>query len=687
MAIKINYDTPVANLPVYPGLIQEPVRRFIQQSDLTKDVADLVTSAILKQAEKDAQSKTVKYRAELAKTARNILSSRTINKKDIPLGVDVPEAEDPNVEEVSTLKYGPAIFEAVTNELTSRTADTIPPSMRSKFEKLAADMQHKVMGQVFTQTQKWAQEEQVADLQENLDTLLDNDLFDVADQLLSDSVDLIGPKEVQKLRRNIQVQKEIEPIKKNIIAGNVSAMKNDIKNLARADYSGLLSDDQRITLTDQLKGEIAEVEAEERKEKAVEVAKQLGNLELEVRFGDAGPADIESFWNRHAEDGFITGAKRTQLHVLYQEKIQGIQEETMKLGLVSSSIATGTKLNYHDKDHKDAVDLYLRSELEARGNEHYLDILTEVLQTGVIPEPIIGQITAMGQSDKIQDIQVIGNIMDLAKEHAPLHYSTIPLKDRAMVESINHLVEGGASPETSIAIMKKIKGYSPEQVAELNNRYAQDTSGDENVTFLEDAIDDDRDWDPIFGFAPGVSIPLLSTFNNTVKAYYMSNGDIAMSQKLAWGNLKSEWGRTEINGPAEAMHLPPNKVYGFDDAFIREKFEIDAQEFLNSQGIHDFDATELRLKSWPGTARDGSYIIEAPYIDLGDEGKGYRPMLIQDEKGQHVPATWTFDAQSERERIDAENQLEARQRKKERERIEKELFGEAAGKRPGEMFQ
>lgn len=680
---QVDYSRPVQELSTSGFDIQEPVRKFMQQSAIATDVSQMVTKSILKQAERDAEDKLITYREQLEKRKQDILSKRTVSRGNLPEEVNVPEGEG---EEVKTSMYGASAFDAQSKADLDAFLATVPESMRDQFKQSAESARHQAMGQVFVQTQRWSIDEQAAEYESGLNRLMDIGDFQAARDLTDNRVDILGAEKAAEIKRQIDVRQSAHPIKEDILAGNIPAMKHHIAALSSKDYKGPLDENQRMAIVNTAKGRIAEISAEREAAMAKHNGSILANLMIGLEHGVAGEdgrpefydlMDIERVWNM---DVGMTWAQKVQATDKYYARINKMQGDAASMSLVYDSLANGHKLNYRNTDHKKAVNTYYEHSLAITPPEQRPKLLMEVLQTGIVPSMVEDQIVSLGQSDKVEDIMSVAQIMNMAKQSAPLDYASIPIRDRAKVESVAALVTSGISPQTAIANTNRIAKYTDSQLEGMESNYKSLVSDSPNINFLTNEMLSDRDFDPWLD-SPAQPTPFMATmFDDVVKAYYMTNGDINLSRKLAWGHIKNEWNRETINGDVESMHKGPSKVYGVSTPEIRTEFEKDAQAELSKMGVIDYTAKDLRLKSWDGTVRgsDPTWQVWAPVIKLDDGTKGYAPLTYADGS----PMVWSMDEASVVKKKSEDAISKARIEKQREDAYNRALMG-PAGPGPG----
>lgn len=185
-------------------------------------------------------------------------------------------------------------------------------------------------------------------------------------------------------------------------------------------------------------------------------------------------------------------------------------------------------------------------------------------------------------------------------------------KTTAFVRVTNDMMEGGASPKDAVAAGRRLTYEADSKQTEAlerqyNRRSREITTS--NPTFLQSVVDSTMQTQdpetgiklPFFGrvgmSAPPAPDEMKQEYETLVRGYYnLTGGDLDKAREIAGDHIKSRWGITHMNGPAELVKYPPERYYpGLTAPMIRE----DLVATLNGAG-YTGSPNDVTLHEIPG---------------------------------------------------------------------------------------
>jgi hypothetical protein len=488
---------------------------------------------------------------------------------------------------------------------------------------------------------------------------------------------LIAPEHVQQWKRELEEALDREDILGNFervlqgegIEAAVTVLDRfnrtakdlapDAKEGVLREMEGMLARERRIQ---QLEGEATRAQA------SIEQARAASDLELAVRRGQASEAEIEAAFN----GGLINGAKRTSLILELDKQRLEAASRADRLLRLQAALSGGLPLDYRDADDVKAASEYLDAhmlEWQAEGPEAFLTHAVDfTARAGVMPEQLrqfVRVSTRSGTPEQaVQGSLIVARLM----EEAPHVLDTMPREEKAFGTLVAGMVAAGTDPTRAVELARnQVYEVTDAERDALMARLKADERDTRkaNVRYLNSQVD--RHFDPhLFRRQPEVPAALEGEFSTLFESYYLMTRDADSARQLAWTDVTSVWGRSEINpGRAQLMKYAPERLYGNGDRAPWMREQLDGE--LRAAGIED--ARRVRVVADDRTARESHPTYALLHVD---EDGLISPVLDE----QSRPMRWRPDfAASEagaKLRQDLDQRLDearaARERTRERSR-------------------
>ncbi len=365
---------------------------------------------------------------------------------------------------------------------------------------------------------------------------------------------------------------------------------------------------------------------------AATTAKAASDLEIAVRRGLAGYAEIE----RSLKARIITPAKRTQLTLAVDERFKAADKEAADLALVAAAVGTGEVfLDPKDGGHRKAVDAYFQSfVLDDPGGQP--DVIAFVDKVGMVPDSLAGQLRGALRAGDAKAKADAADLLDRIGQANPAALRDFAQADVDDGLAIATLVRAGVKPEDAVRSVEAARRVPEPERQARRARAIEEKHGDENASFLEDQSE--RGF--LFFGGADLEIPdaLVGEFNLVQRQAFMRLGDLEASQTVALARLRGVWGVTRVGGPPRWMKYAPEAVAGVAPMTPEQNADWMTEQLiadLAKGAIFDPEAGDLedrlRIEADARTARE----LPAPSY----------PVALLNADGVYLPVTRFVDGQ------------------------------------------
>ncbi len=340
--------------------------------------------------------------------------------------------------------------------------------------------------------------------------------------------------------------------------------KSALNALQSGQYDETLTPQQLTSLTESAERQVAaeerqrEIDAKTRISEAqkVESAKNAvlqSELEIGISRGEAGYAEVE----RAFEAGVITPAKRTQLTLSIDKRVEAQEKLNIGIAGVSAAINGGQPLDYTNTDHQKAVDAYFG----AMPDKSIGSIVTVVSSTKVIPTQVKTALNSNLRGNTEQRVEA-ANTLAILNENAPEVVASLPADTKAMGIGISRLVAAGVDPgRASDLVFNSVYNTTKEQKEVLKTQLTQKDMVSKKRSGFTKSIN--KISDSFFSPKRTPSMNAMEAeFNTAVNDYYLLTHDVDTAIELASTDVSKVWGTTWVDGKERVMKYAPEKIYG-----------------------------------------------------------------------------------------------------------------------------
>ncbi len=420
----------------------------------------------------------------------------------------------------------------------------------------------------------------------------------------------------------------------------------ELMNLAREDVQmgdlALAAIQGREDLSPEQKVDIRKGYEQQRNQLAFERSRQFvehsGDLAKRLAGGTFG-AEIEAENLALYQNAAISVDEYQSNQATIARNAKQTGEDEVDVAAVLAAMSGGRGLDPTNTQQRNALDKLFQAEAQAAGMEvgdarWQARAVQLAERTNMLPAS--AQSWARVNMLSGDPIQVAEGASFFARAQdansAAWDYDADP-KIAAFAGQINDNLAAGVKTERALEMARKnVYEMTEHERAIVTQRYRDDKVVLGNADALASALSANKDFDPgVFGGAfhsvPAPSLSMQAEYNNTVERMYnFTNGDIEKARQLAFDSIKSRYGHTRMNGEAQIVKYPPEKMYGIPPDVLR----ADVASTATAVG-YTGDAAAIRLTPVPATGRTKGKVW---LMQLLDE-YGY-PDTVRDQKNEPV---------------------------------------------------
>ena len=466
---------------------------------------------------------------------------------------------------------------------------------------------------------------------------------------LVDSSTMFTETEKAGMRVNAKVAYHSDLVERTGRGGTPEEMQELIARIQDVDggYTDVFTQSQRNTAVHFL-------ETKHKSSTKTEVAALLheqerfaSDLEVKIR-GDEMGGDLIGI-ERAFDSGKITGAKRTQLILAWQEQEQKRQDMAERASLINQSLENQMPLDRKNPIHKEAVEeAYAARSIIAKQPglmprekaiaEHYaLDYgMNLAIKTNIMAEEMKGDFRKYAIAGSPERVAQFANAYQNLVREAPQTLDAIGIHESAIYGTVSELNDTGMDLAMAVEIARH-NAMIPEREKEvLDERYkAEDNNSNDRLgKKIASATD-------LLAWTPDASSRMQGSYNALENAYYRrTGGDIERASNLAFQELSRVFSRTDVNGRGQMMAYSPERQTGMTTDELRGQLKTEARKLK-------VPIDKLVVVPDAQTSRDQD--VKSYVLYKIDDFDMLVPVVIDD-----IPVRWTPDTTAARQvKVDA----------------------------------
>lgn len=428
------------------------------------------------------------------------------------------------------------------------------------------------------------------------------------------------------------------------------ARKNLLKAGGALDSMVLSGDISQAKADELINGKQKEVYLQAQKKELFDIADQ--NMQEAYDALDDIAGKVPENFSPDEWDSFISSAQ-TDLN-RKQARQARITEEDRKQAELNASIQRGLLFTNPEipadpakssQDRKDVNNYY--NAVSPQWQDDLNGLINKnvefVKNTGIVPDRLISNMNATMRSGGDNHVLAMMETMQRIQETSPNSLRDLPDESRAMSLQVSDSIRNGMAPEDAIkAARENTYGLSESKKEEIRIATGKDGMED-RIKNLEKRVEDEFDPGIFWGggslfpgapeIPPGMQASYLSNFKNMMA---ITNGNIELSEQLAYDSTKKVWGVSRTGGKRRFMQYAPESFYhvdGFDDSWVRDQF-LEDMELAGIQGAVigvDKDVPRSDQPSYPILAPNERGILDIVRDETGTPLR-FKPDITQTEQ-------------------------------------------------------
>ena len=372
------------------------------------------------------------------------------------------------------------------------------------------------------------------------------------------------------------------------------------------------------------------------------------DLEVKIR-GDEMGGDLIGI-ERAFDSGKITGAKRTQLILAWQEQEQERQDRAERAALISQSLENQIPLDRKNPIHVDAVDEAYASRMAIANdpentpqqkrigiNEAFSYGMNLAIKSNIMPEKMKADFRRFAIAGDSGSVQFLSNMYEQLVIEAPQTLNEIGIHESAIYGSVSNLLRAGMDLDVAVEISRNNARIPEGERDVLAERYkAEDKAPGER---LQKQIGSSTKF---WRRTPTASAAQENSYNALEHAYYqLTGGDVEVASNLAFQELSRIYSRTDVNGRAQSMPYAPERETGMTEDELRGQLKTIARK-------NKIPIENLEISPDAQTGRDRGVKSYAMW-QINDMGL---PEPVVDDN--NMPVRWEPDIKAHRQtKVDA----------------------------------
>jgi hypothetical protein len=373
-------------------------------------------------------------------------------------------------------------------------------------------------------------------------------------------------------------------------------------------------------------------------ERSRELAPQSGELARSLALGGFG-GELEA----QNEELYSRGAVNVDEYESNRAAMARNEKEGVKKGIdieaVQAAMQGGPGLDPTIKDHRDAVNEYLKQSVAVNGmkvgDDRYQMHVAEIARkTNILPESADSWGRVGMLSGDPQQVAQAAGFFTRIKEANPRawNYADDP-RLGAMVDQVDTFMRAGVVTERAFELAHKNVYETTENTQRmLADRYRQEIKDDDNSAALQSMLEDDPSFDPEWFSDPVAPLEMQAEYDQLVRQFYdYNNGDLAAARKMAGDSVRAMYGRSTVNGTPEILKYAPEKMFGLPPEVVREDLERSLREAVGmtyppSQTTVLEPEQEAAYRNWMqdiGHTYDAGFAVSPDFTGENYDYRGY----------------------------------------------------------------
>ena len=394
----------------------------------------------------------------------------------------------------------------------------------------------------------------------------------------------------------------------------VMAMKSLLDD---ENYEGYLTEAQRQGAIRDLDGRYDQLSEERITQQETDHRIYISDALVAIESGQYTLKDVErdhEAWKVNDRNPqAVSPEERIRLRNAINARNAALSKKTDLAGMGAWIIANGGDMT--NSEDRRAVDAYV----EANGIADLAELEKITFQASVMPTVLERWMNSAALHDAEQGgdrilpaVQMYGRFAD----SKPEMLSRLGTEAKNVLADAHFMTRAGVDAQTAYTLARENARIKPELRDNREAIYRAEKYKDTSRKALQAFMNEDTTLygfeDTWYGKSSTTPTPEMEAeFQAASHMHYLRTGDIALSQRRAWGDMQEHWSPTEVGGKfyggemthkARPMRYAPERVMAVSPAEANNRLK----SFANAKGL---DVKNIQVVSDDTTARTGTWAV------------------------------------------------------------------------------
>lgn len=263
-------------------------------------------------------------------------------------------------------------------------------------------------------------------------------------------------------------------------------------------------------------------------------------------------------------------------------------EQAAGLRSIQEAMASGIGLDPSNSEHRRALnDTFAAQTTGFRPGAPQWQATAVALagKTRMLPDQATAWTRQAMRSPNAEAAASAAQFFGAVRAAAPDSASSFDSDTKAFAALVNGMIEAGTNPPDAVAAARyNVFELKPEVREHREKQYS--AGGIQSFEHTSDralASLIDQDFGRWFSRDPAPTSMLSADFNAQAQRYFVRTGDIELARRLAWADLKTVYGETEVNGERQLSAFPIERA-GLTPKEVREDIATILREHPQDSG-------------------------------------------------------------------------------------------------------
>ncbi|WP_126530457.1 lytic transglycosylase domain-containing protein [Serratia rubidaea] len=335
-----------------------------------------------------------------------------------------------------------------------------------------------------------------------------------------------------------------------------------------------------------------------------------------------------------------------KLSALVQKSNSAIQAQR-DAGRFNDALLMGEKLDPTDKAMQKAADATATAQnFRINDVSTHDSIVQQVAQTGIIPEKVTTQLTAISRARSPEVVKQGADLFDRLYDTDPASVGDMPKEMQGFYLTVKQLTDSGMASDAAIEQAQNVTYNQTDALkAQLASEQGSASYKKDRGKAMSSAVSNMAQW---FRWDPSADdqTPEAARFRNDYQTLYDLNyrtagGNAAAATKMTNQQIARTWSISEVNGGAKFMKYAPEALYNYGPAgWQAEQWKAEKQRLMYGDRTEEITTSGAQLGITSG--RTAFVETKTPESKVGGELE-IAPDVLTSRSGDYAIMVRTKD--------------------------------------------